>query len=62
MNQTCSGNQKNLFFFVNIVFGKKLSGNAVSKPLWLLIQGWEQGQQSHYIQPSNLSSALEHIL
>ena len=24
----------------------------------LLIQGWEQGKQSHYIQPSNISSAL----
>ena len=24
--------------------------------------GWEQGQESHYIQPSNLSSALNSIL
>ena len=45
---------------------QKLSGHAVSQlmqifntqPLWILIQGWEQGQESHYIQPSNLSSAL----
>ena len=22
------------------------------------MQGWEEGQESHYIQPSNLSSAL----
>ena len=32
------------------------------QPLWILIQGWEQGQESHYIQPSNLSSALESIV
>ena len=24
---------------------------------WILIQGWKQGPESHYIQPSNLSSA-----
>ena len=24
--------------------------------LWVVIQSWEQGQDSHYIQPSNLSS------
>ena len=29
-----------------------------TQPLWILIQGWEQDQESHYIQPSNLSSAL----
>ena len=29
-----------------------------AQPLWILIQGWKQGQESHYIQPSNLSSAL----
>ena len=28
------------------------------QPVWILIQGWNQGQESHYIQPSNLSSAL----
>ena len=28
------------------------------QPLWILIQGWEQGQESHYIQPSTLFSAL----
>ena len=26
--------------------------------LWILIQCREQGQESHYIQPSNLSSTL----
>ena len=26
--------------------------------MWILIQGWKQGQESHNIQPSNLSSAL----
>ena len=30
-----------------------------TQPLWILNQGWEQGQVSHYIQPSNLSSALQ---
>jgi len=30
--------------------------NVNTQPL--LIQGWEQGQKSHYIQPSNLSSAF----
>ena len=29
-----------------------------TQPLWILIQGWEQGQESHYIQPSNLSRAF----
>ena len=29
-----------------------------TQSLWILIQGWEQGQESHYIQPSNLSIAL----
>ena len=29
-----------------------------TQPLWILIKGWEQIQESHYIQPSNLSSAL----
>ena len=29
-----------------------------TQPLWILIQGWDRGQESHYIQPSDLSSAL----
>ena len=29
-----------------------------TQPLWILIQGREQGQESHYIKPSNLSSAI----
>ena len=29
-----------------------------TQPLWILILGWEQGQESRYIQPSKLSSAL----
>ena len=39
------------------------SGHAVSQFLQFLIinQGWEQGQESHYIQPSNLSSAFSNI-
>ena len=28
------------------------------QPLWILIQGWKQGKEGHYIQPINLSSAL----
>ena len=35
MNLPCSGNQ-NYLFFVNIFFVKKLSGHAVSKPLWII--------------------------
>ena len=31
-----------------------------TQPLWILIQYWKQGQESHYIQPCNLSSALCH--
>ena len=27
-----------------------------TQPLW--IQDWKQGQESHHIQPSNLSSAI----
>ena len=63
---------KIFFFFLNIFFGwnftigncQILSGHDVSQlfdifntqPLW--IRGWDQGQESHYIQPSHLSSAL----
>ena len=64
---------KQTFFFEDIVFGQKFQemtkniwtycfptfGIFNTQPLWLLIQGWEKGQESHYIQPSNLSSALE---
>ena len=32
-----------------------------TQPLWILIQGQEQSQESHYIQPSNLSSAFSNI-
>ena len=53
---------KQTLFFVEIVYNKcqNLSTFAIfnTQPLWILIQGWEQGQESHYIQPSNLSSAL----
>ena len=58
--------------FEDIVFGQKFTRNAKNyldlllttfaifntQPLWILIQGWEQGKKSHYIQPSNLSGAL----
>ena len=30
-----------------------------TQPLWILIQGQEHGQESHCIQPSNLSGALK---
>ena len=57
---------------MNIGFGQKCTKNAKNyldmlflnfailntQPLWILILGWEQGQESRYIQPSNLSSAL----
>jgi hypothetical protein len=29
-----------------------------TQSFWILIQGWEKGQESHYIQHCNLSSAL----
>ena len=39
--------------------GKKLSSTIQHLTFAdVLIQGWEKGQESHYIQPSNLSSAL----
>ena len=53
------------FLFVDIVFGKKITRNLKSPtfailnnlPLWILIQGWKDGQERPYIHPSNLSSA-----
>ena len=59
--------KQTFFFFENLVFdqmftrnAKKLSGHAASQLLQFFnIQPlWEEGQESHYIQLSNLSSAL----
>ena len=72
LDKTCSGNQNKLFFLCEYSFWpefyknyQKLSGHAISQllqsltqTLWILIRGWKQGQESHYIQPNNLSSAL----
>ena len=41
---------------------QNLSGHTVAQLLKILTlnnKSWEQGQESHYIQPSNLSSALD---
>jgi hypothetical protein len=56
----CSKNQnKLLFFFGNIVFSQLLTINAQTFEKKINEKSlWEQGQEGHYIQPSNLSSAL----
>ena len=50
LEKTCYKIQ-NIFIFFDLVLVRSLQ--EMPK-----IQGWKQGQESHYIQPSNLSSAL----
>ena len=60
-----SGNKQ--FFTISYTKCQKLSGHMYcfstfaifnTQPLWMLIQGRKEGQENHYIQPNNFSSAL----
>ena len=47
------------FLLLNILAFSELLIDFFMKPVGTLIQVLEQGQESHEIQPSNLSSALQ---
>ena len=55
-NPKALGIKTNFFFFENIVFGQKFTINANANVD--IDPGLGAGSKSHYIQPSNLSSAL----